>query len=101
MLVTYQRNPMSRYRKKPVEIEAVKWDGGDYSHLEKFCGRNWNRASSVDEVGPPDEENVVVWNTMENQWLNVPLGHWIIRGLKGELYPCDPGVFAATYDPVT
>ena len=44
-------------------------------------------------------KNVVVFNPLEDQWLNVPVGHWIIRGVKGELYPCEPEVFAATYEP--
>ena len=92
---------MAKYRKKPVVIDAVKWDGGDYTHLQKFCGLNWGRADAHDVAWTPpdDDEWVVVWNTMGSQWLCCPKGHWIIRGLEGELYPCDPDVFAATYEP--
>lgn len=89
---------MAQYRKKPIVIEAMRWEGGDYECLKKFCGLNWNRADAVDERGPNDKENVVVFNPLEDQWLNVPVGHWIIRGVKGELYPCDPEVFDATYE---
>lgn len=88
------------FRKKPIVIQAIRWEGGEYGCLETFCGRNWNRADAVDEVGPADKENVVVFNSLENQWLNVPVGFWIIRGIKGELYPCEPEVFAATYELV-
>lgn len=90
-----------RYRKKPVVIDAIRWEGGDYKCLNDFCGHNWGRADAKDETGPPDEENVVVWNIKEKQWLNMPLGHWLIRGLGGELYPCAPDIFAASYEPET
>jgi len=92
---------MGFFRTKPVVIEAIRWMGGDYEILTVFCGRNWSRADAVDEVGPPnDPEGVVVYNPLESQWLNVPVGHWIIRGIRGELYPCDPDVFNKTYEIV-
>jgi len=91
---------MPKFRKKPVEIEAMRWEGGDYECLNAFCGPHWSRADAVGETGPGDEENVVVFNPLEKQWLNVPVGFWIIRGVKGELYPCEPAVFAATYEAV-
>jgi hypothetical protein len=92
---------MPRFRKKPVEINAIVWEGGDYKGLQKFCGMNWGRADAHEVIwsGPDDKEHVVLWNTMEEQWLCCPKGHWIIRGVEGELYPCDPGVFTKTYDP--
>lgn len=91
-----------KFRKKPVVVEAIHWTGdGESLHkvamLNEFCGRNWARADSVDVPGPQDAENVVVWNGLEEQWLNVPVGHWIIRGVRGELYPCAPAVFQETY----
>jgi hypothetical protein len=92
---------MPRYRKKPVEIDAIQWVGGPYGCLDDFCGRNWSRADAVDQQGPEDKEQVVVWNTKEKQWLNVPINHWIVRGVAGELYPCEPEIFALIYDPVS
>lgn len=89
-----------KFRKKPVEIEAMQWLGGDYEVLNTFCGHNWSRADAVDEIGPQDKENVVVWNTLEKQYLNVPINHWIIRGVRGELYPCEPEIFKETYEQI-
>src|SRR6185295_4213712 len=86
------------YRKKPVEIHAIQWTGGATQLLDDFCGRNWTRADAQD-LHPFDDEAVVVWNALGRQWLNVPVGHWLIRGVEGELYPCDPRVFARTYEP--
>ena len=87
-----------KYRKRPVVIDAIRWMGGDYKCLEDFCGLNWTRADAVD-MGYEDREQVVIWNTAEKQWLHCPVGHWVIRGVKGELYPCEDSIFAATYEP--
>lgn len=89
-----------KYRKKPVVIDAIQWGGGETQILDNFCGKNWTRADAVDEQGPEDKENIVIWNTMEKQWLNLPLNHWLIRGVGGEFYPCDPDIFEKTYDAV-
>ena len=91
-----------KFRKRPVVIDAIQWNGGDYKCLLKFCGLNWGRADAKDVVwtAPPEHEMVVLWNTVEEQWLLCPTGHWIIRGISGELYPCDPDIFAETYEPV-
>ena len=95
---------MAKYRKKPIIIEAIQWLGGDMSPLNEFCDRNWGRADAVgDERWPcdiTDREQVMVRNAAEQVWLPVPVGWWIIRGVKGELYPCAPDIFAASYEPV-
>lgn len=88
-----------KYRKRPVVIDAIQWKGGPYECLQDFCGLNWTRADAVD-TAYDDPEQVVLWNTMEKQWLNCPVGHWVIRGVKGEFYPCEPSIFEATYEPV-
>ena len=87
-----------RFRRKAVVIDAIKWNGGDYKCLDDFCGRNWTRADAVD-MDYDDPEQVVVWNTASSQYLHVPVGQWIIRGVQGELYPCKADIFAATYEP--
>lgn len=89
-----------RYRKKPVIVEAQLWKGGKYDWLDKFCGKNWGRADAVGYDQPVDEEQLVVFNTQELAWLHVPVGHWIIRGVRGELYPCSNEVFHQTYEAV-
>lgn len=88
-----------KYRKKPIIIEAIQWVGGNYEILNDFCGLHWTRAD-VQNMPPQDEEQVIVYNMKEKQWLYVPIGHWIVRGIKGELYPCDPDVFEMTYEKV-
>lgn len=88
------------YKKKPVEVEAQKWGGGNYEWLNDFCGQNWTRADAHD-ISYDDPEQVIIYNTAEKQWLHLPVGHWLIRGVKGELYPCAPDIFEMTYEPLT
>ena len=87
------------YRKRPIVIDAQQWLGGEYLGLTRFCGQNWTRAD-VHDMSYDDPEQVIVFNSEEAQWLQVPIGHWIIRGIKGELYPCSPEVFKITYERV-
>ncbi len=42
----------------------------------------------------------MLWNQIEKQWICCPVGWFVIRGIKGELYPCAPDIFAATYEKV-
>jgi hypothetical protein len=86
-----------KYRKKPVVIDAIQWKGGDYKCLENFIGHECTRAD-VHEMSFDDPEQVIVYNKEERQWLQAPVWHWIIRGIKGEYYPCSPDVFEQTYE---
>lgn len=82
---------MTKFRKKPVEIEAVQWLGD----------------STVEAIRDLDSENRIIRfnRTLKIKTLEGTLtarhGDWIIRGVKGELYPCKPDIFDATYEPVT
>lgn len=91
---------VQRFRKKPVVVEAFRWYGGDWAILDRTLGNNWGRADAKDIVWEhEDPDEVVVYNTAEKCWIPVPVGHWIIRGLHGEFYPCDPDIFDLTYEP--
>lgn len=80
---------MGRYRKKPVEIEAVQFVAGTDPGIAGV------RYYSHTVVGG----ECCYVNTPEGKMRAKP-GDWIIRGIKGELYPCSPDVFAATYEAV-
>jgi hypothetical protein len=82
---------MTYYRKKPVVIEAVQWEGEDIRQIAPFltdCVRADVRAN---------DDGTLHVNTLEGV-MTAQKGDWIIRGVKGELYPCKPDIFAATYD---
>lgn len=82
---------MAQYRKKPVVIEAVQWLGPETPHPKV---REW-----TDVEAPLGEKGRYYVDTLEGP-LRVSPGDWIIRGVKGEFYPCKPDIFAATYEPV-
>lgn len=84
---------MAKFRKKPVVIDAVKFDGTreGVTEIEKFIGS---------ECGFHSRGNVFsMWiDTLEGGHTASP-GDWIIRGVAGEYYPCKPGIFEQTYEP--
>ena len=83
---------MARYRKKPVEIEAVQWPIN-----EMFPAWLTSAIDGGTVVGWGGDDLLI--ETLEGQ-MRCTTGDWIIQGVKGELYPCKPDIFAATYEPV-
>lgn len=78
-------NKTTRWRKKPVVIEAVQWfKHGDHP--------------AVRSHGPRPSEAHGYIDTLEGGHIVSP-GDWIITGVKGEHYPCKPDIFEATYEP--
>jgi hypothetical protein len=82
-----------KYRKKPVEIEAVQFTKEQPNYAFNFI--SCNCYPSWDEN---DNETIHI-ETLEGVMV-ASLGDWIIKGVKGEFYPCKPDIFEATYDPV-
>lgn len=79
---------MLNYRKKPLIVSAMQWNGQADNHaLSEFCG-HWV------SIGTD-----VVITTSEGA-MTVSPGDYIIKGIKGEFYPCKPDIFEATYDSV-
>ena len=90
---------MSQFRKKPVVIEAMRWDGTNLLEVIAFTGLH----PSAEKWTWGEYEAVVAKDGLKIFTLEGPLmasvGDWIIRGVKGEFYPCKPDIFAATYEP--
>ena len=94
-------NADGRFTKKPVTIDAIQWTGRNLREVISFTD------------GPPDTRSAhagMAWEayaelverdglkiyTLEGRML-ANIGDWIIRGVKGEYYPCKPDIFEATY----
>lgn len=96
---------MGRFRKKPVEIEAVQWDGRNIDEVLELV--DFDKLPETEEsrqyVNGPGIATTATGEieipTLEGTMRGVP-GDWIIRGVKGEVYPCKPDIFEATYEPV-
>jgi len=78
---------MAQFRKKPVIIEAVQFHG-NFEEIEAFVGGDAEY-----------REGKLLVATLEGPLWASPLD-WIIKGVKGEYYPCKPDIFEATYEPV-
>lgn len=81
---------MPKYRKKPVVIEAEQYTGMNGTHILGFIG-----GSEAEEDFMGDH---ILITTLEGV-MRADKGDWVIKGVKGEFYPCKPDIFAATYDP--
>jgi hypothetical protein len=78
-----------KFRKKPVVIEAFRF-------LIDEVPQWW---SNLPNVGIDVLHHEAVIETLEGT-MRASLGDWIIKGVKGELYPCKPDIFDATYEKV-
>ena len=82
-----------KYRKKPIVIEAIQWVGG--IDCEKQIN-DFTKGVAVFFGTPPHEIRI---ETLEGT-MTAEMGDWIIKGVKGEFYPCKPDIFEATYEPI-
>ena len=91
---------MSKYRKKPVVIDAIKWTGKNLLEIIRFTGQN---ASAMDYKWEDYEQLVkdkgLKIFTLEGSHM-ASVGDFIIKGVQGEYYPCKPDIFKQTYDAV-
>ncbi len=85
---------MPKFRKRPVVIEAIQWDG-DAHAANTFIGERFG----VDWTYASKESDDLIIPTLEGD-MRARVGDWIIKGVKGEFYPCKPDIFEATYEPV-
>ena len=88
---------MTQYRKKPVTIEAVQFDGLNPTELKDFVGENCEVKIYDNDVTPPVARIVI--HTLEGD-MEVSKGDYVIKGVKGEFYPCKPDIFEQTYESV-
>ena len=77
---------MALFRKRPVVIEARRYtrNGLEADEVAQWCG------------GMQTDDGCII-HTLEGDHL-AQYGDWIIKGVKGEFYPCKPDIFAATYE---
>lgn len=85
---------MAKYRKKPVVIDAIQFTGerGNIKQVMAFL------SECKTPVGYNHNGTIQIC-TLEGT-MDVVLGDWVIKGVKGEFYPCKPDIFEATYEAV-
>lgn len=94
---------MPMFRKKPVVIEARQSTGSPESNRDII---DWTRDSKTPAfmdkrvISKNTEQEQLSINTLEGtHWVSP--GDWVIKGVKGEFYPCKPDIFEKTYESVT
>lgn len=103
---------MAKYRKKPVEVEAIQWfKNGDHP-ADDLSGDGYKQGELVRYYRDPSVTGVSIHSRCgarfhDHGWIDtlegghmVCVGDWIITGIQGEHYPCKPDIFAETYEPV-
>ena len=101
-----------KYRKKPVIIEAIQWDGKNLVDVSAFL-YNKTHKEALKEINSSDisckiwddYESIVIGegltiDTLEGR-MKADIGDYIIKGVNGEFYPCKSYIFAKTYEEVT
>jgi hypothetical protein len=76
-----------KYRKKPVEIDAIQWTGDNKLEIFDFCNMSYitNQELRI--------------QTLEG-YMTASIGDYIIKGVMGEFYPCKPDIFEMTYEKI-
>lgn len=83
---------IAKFRKKPVIIEAMQWTGENYEEISKWL-HSYGKPSFAINDGR------LVVPTLEGD-IYATIGDWIIKGVKGEFYPCKPDIFELTYEKI-
>lgn len=97
---------VKRFRTKIVEIEAVQFTGDNLTDMVMFTGvQNFRNTSGpyVAEDGSTLDVLIYsgeVFDKLHDTWIKVAPGQWIVRGAKGEFYPCDDETFHWKYEEV-
>jgi len=86
------------YRKKPIVIEAVLWDGSTVSEVTEWISKSIETPSG--EAGYSVRVGNEIHITTLEGLMIASAGDYIIRGIKGEIYPCKPDIFELTYEKV-
>lgn len=84
---------MAKFRKKPIVIEAVLFDGSENSIIEILDLKDGDTKSLRVDAGR------ILIHTLEGV-MEANKGDYVIKGVKGEIYPCKPDIFEQTYERV-
>ena len=84
---------MTKYVKKPVVIEAIQYNGENIEAIEAFVGKK------LSTVMASDVDVKLIIPTLEGD-MNASKDDWVIKGVKGEFYPCKPDIFKQSYNMI-
>lgn len=93
-----------KFRKKPVVIEAIQYTGDNLEEVIAFTGKHpkfdeWFKSWEEYQLHVLNDKMIFKIFTLEGV-MDASIGDWIIKGVKGEFYPCKHDIFSATYEQV-
>lgn len=89
---------VKRYKTKPCEIEALQWTGENHEEMFDFFTEQ-KEEIDIENIllGLTSLEGALIVKTLEGN-MTASVGDYIIKGLRGEFYPCKPDVFEKKYE---
>jgi len=96
---------INKYRKKPVEIEAIEWTGNNLRDVYLFMGEtvdfqgDWRIQERFHDLEVYAKYHGFDIRTLEGT-MTALVGDYIIKGVQGEFYPCKPDIFYKTYEEI-
>lgn len=92
---------MTLYRKKPLEVEAEKWDGDRMNTaVSRLLQRNGIPAKAEDRPKVDRDTHELLITTVDGNRVKVPVGAYVVLDGKGFPYPCDAELFEAGHEPL-
>lgn len=91
-----------KYRMKPIVIEAIQWNGDNLQEVMEFIGSEFKYDENINYF----TSKFNYCSTLGLQLyalgglMSVSINDYIIKGIKGEFYPCKPDIFQVTYEVV-
>ena len=86
-----------KFKKKPVVIEAIQFTRKSFNDIVKWIDAERTTMVEWDYDPKIDDDTYIVIKTLEGN-VKVNLTDWVIRGVKGEFYPCKDDIFRMTYE---
>ena len=89
-----------KFRKKPIVIDAVQWNGKNFDEIMNFMqyfhGNKFNYENAEEQAYKTKQLTIQT----DEGLMTASLNDWIVKGVKGEFYPCKPDVFELTYEKI-
>jgi hypothetical protein len=89
---------VQRYRKKPVEVEAMQWTGTNETDIQAWTGRGGFHELDFEDRGDNPAATAGLYVAANSVWVTLEPGEWVLKDRRG-FYPCQPDVFEETYEP--
>lgn len=90
---------MAKYRKKPVTIDAFQWTGDQNQTEDPEWAVKAIKEGHIIFTDTGTEDVKMIIDTLEGT-MTAQRGDYIIKGIKGEFYPCKPDIFEQSYEIV-